>query len=179
MKTLALALLVLSGCSQNREQQTDQRRNLRRDVTAVQQVLLPDGKIAQLTTKTTTVERETSAEQQTEQSQIEAPKILADLGSVAQGALRAAATATVGPAGGAAVDWIWQTVAGVGAAGAAAVAGKKAVEAKRNARQRDELADGIESAKDHMDPDTWKKVRKTLNDNQSDDTVDAVTKRVG
>ena len=48
-----------------------------------------------------------------------------------------------------------------------------------NARQRDELADGVESAKDHMDPETWAKVRKTLADNQSDDTVQAVKARVG
>jgi len=48
-----------------------------------------------------------------------------------------------------------------------------------NARQRDELADGVESAKEYMDTDTWAKVRKTLADNQSDDTVAAVKARVG
>lgn len=67
-------------------------------------------------------------------------------------------------------------ISGVIGLGTAAFAAKKAVD---NGRQRDELADGIESAKDHIDAETWKKVKKSLADNQSDDTVNAVKRRVG
>lgn len=70
----------------------------------------------------------------------------------------------------------WGGIAAIIAGGIAAFAGKKAVDSRR---QRDELIDGVESAKDHMDEATWEKVSKTLSDNQSDDTTSAVKKRVG
>jgi hypothetical protein len=67
-------------------------------------------------------------------------------------------------------------LSGIVGLGVAAFASKKAIQ---NGRQRDELADGVESAKDHMPPETWAKVKKSLKDNQSDDTAAAVKARVG
>lgn len=138
---VAVALILLAGCGQNREMTTDQKRNLRRDTTEVRQVALPDGKIVQLTTRIVTIEKETSAEQQAEQVQVEAPKLLQDLGSTIKAGATAAATALGGPIAGqaaaAGIDWI-STLLGAG--GAAAVAtGTGVVASRRSSARRREL----------------------------------------
>ena len=154
MKSLAALVLILAGCGSTTDRQT-QIVETQRTTTGPLVVDSPFGQfVAQPTS--VTVQR-TQREVETTTKTIDMP----DVG----GAVMMAAGGT--PWGG-----IIASVAGLGAA----FLGKKAID---NGRQRDELADGIESAKDHMDPDTWKKVRKTLSDNQSDDTVNAVTKRVG
>jgi len=72
----------------------------------------------------------------------------------------------------------WGGIVGtVLAAGAGFLALRKDKQAKAASRQRDELIDGVESAKDHIDADTWAKVKKSLADNQSDDTAKAVQER--
>lgn len=155
MKHLLPILIILAGCGSTTDRQT-RTVETTRTTTAPLVIDTPFGQFTAQPTQAT-VQR-TQQEVETTQKTIDMP----DVG----GAVMMAAQGT--PWGG--------IISGVIGLGTAAFAAKKAID---NGRQRDELADGIESAKDHMDPETWKKVRKTLNDNQSDDTVDAVAKRVG
>jgi len=154
MKTIACLCLILAGCGSTTDRQT-QIVETQRTTTAPLVIDTPFGQFtaqpAQVTIQRTQKEVETTTRT------VDLP----DVGSVIQPLLAST------PWGG--------IISGVIGLGTAAFAGKKAVQ---NARQRDELADGIESAKDHMDDATWSKVKKSLVDNQSDDTVAAVKKRV-
>ena len=141
----ALAILALSGCAENRQASTDAKRTLLRDTTEVRQALTPDGKAVQLTTKTRTTERETSATEEQSRVEIEQPKILQDFGAIA----KALAMSAAGPAGGAAVDWLWQLVSGTCAAGTLAGAGvvmrQRAIR-RRMVKAQDDYASDIEQA---------------------------------
>jgi len=156
---LAVVVMVLAGCAQNRDQNTDQKRNLRRETTEVRQVVV-DSKVVQLTTKTLTIERETSAEQQSERIEIEQPKVLTDLADGAKALLKAGAAATMGPAGPAAVDWIWQTVAGVGAMGAAGGAGVVMRERTKRRQMIKAQSDYASDLEDAETDDDVKEVKK-------------------
>lgn len=154
MRCLLAVLLVLAGCAENRQVSTDAKRTLVRDTTEVRQVLMPDGKVIQLTTRTKTVERETSASDEQGRVETEPPKMLTDFGAVAKDVVKGAATATMGPAAGAAVDWLWQTVAGVGLAGS--TAGVGAVLRERTRRRQfvqaqDAYAADLEQAESDAD----------------------------
>lgn len=155
MRLILPIALLLAGCGSTTDRQT---RTIETTRTTTQPIVV-DTPFGQF------VAQPTQATVQRTQQEVETTTKTIDMPDVG-GAVMMAAQGT---------GW-GGIISGVIGLGAAAFAGKKAIQ---NGRQRDELADGIESAKDHMDPDTWKKVRKTLNDNQSDDTVDAVTKRVG
>ena len=146
---LLAIVLVLTACAENRQATTDAKRTLVRETTETRQELLPDGKVVQLTTKTKTVERETSATDEQGRVEVEPPKVLSDFGAVAQAGVKAAASAVMGPAGGAAVDWLWQTVAGVGAAGTTAGVGLVLRERKTRRQMvqaQDDYAADIEDA---------------------------------
>lgn len=141
----AIALLLV-GCAENRQVSTDAKRTLVRDTTEARQVLMPDGKVIQLTTRTKTVERETSASDEQGRVETEPPKVLTDFGAVAKDVVKGAATAAMGPAAGAAVDWLWQGVAGL-----ATAAGTGLVIRERNTRRKmvkaqSEYASDIEEA---------------------------------
>jgi hypothetical protein len=116
----ALVLVLLSGCASNSTARADsteqQDRVLVRETTEVRQEV-HDGQLVELRTKIRVVEQEQTDREASrdERVEVEEPKILSALKPLAS----AAATAVMGPAGGAAVDWIWQTVAGVGAMGTA------------------------------------------------------------
>ncbi len=141
-------LVVMSSCAQNtRADQTEQQdRVLVREVTEVRQEVI-DGQVVELRTKTRTVEQEQTDKEASrdERVEVEAPKVLDALKPLA----KAAAETLIGPAGPAAVDWIWQTVAGVGAMGAAGGVG---VVMRERARRRqliqaqDAYASDIEQA---------------------------------
>ena len=155
MKSLLPILVILAGCGSTTDRQAYR--------TQVETLVIPsiavDSPAGVFATQPVTIRRKVEeVSEETEKKTVDLP----DAGAIIQAA-----------AGG--TPW-GALISGVVGLGTAAFAAKKAVD---NSRQRDELADGIESAKDHMDEETWKKVRKTLSDNQSDDTVHAVTKRVG
>jgi hypothetical protein len=135
MIRLLAIILVLAGCASNRDQQTEQHRHLKRETTEVRQEV-HDGKVVQLVNKTITVEREANQEQQTERTEVEQPQVLGDLAGVVKTGARALAGATMGPAGPAAVDWIWQTIAGV--AGLGTAGGVGAVMRERKARRNED-----------------------------------------
>lgn len=144
-----IVCLVLTGCAENRQAAIDAKRTLVRETTEVRQELLPDGKVIQLTTKTKTVERETSATDEQSRIETEAPKVLSDFGAVAKDVVKGAASAAMGPAAGAAVDWLWQTVAGVGLAGSTAGVGMVMRERKTRRQMvqaQDDYAADIEAA---------------------------------
>lgn len=146
---IPILVLLAAGCAENRQATTDGKRTLVRDATEVRQVLMPDGKVIQLTTKTKTVERETSASDEQGWVETEPPKMLTDFGTVAKDVVKGAATATMGPAAGAAVDWLWQTVAGVGLAGSTAGVGMVLRERKTRrqmVRAQNDYAADIEEA---------------------------------
>lgn len=117
-----LTACVLAGCASNtRADSTEQAdRVLVRETTEVRQEV-HDGQLVELRTKTRVVEQEQTDREASrdERVEVEEPKILSTIKPLAT----AAATAVMGPAGGAAVDWIWQTIAGVGAMGAAGATG--------------------------------------------------------
>jgi hypothetical protein len=151
---LLAAAILIGGCGSTTDRQT---RTVETQRTTTSPVVI-DSPFGQFTAQPAqvTVQR-TQREIETATTSLDLP----DVG----GAVMMATAGT--PWGG-----IIASVAGLGAA----FLGKKAID---NGRQRDELADGVESAKDHMDPDTWRKVKKSLADNQSDDTAKAVKRRVG
>jgi cysteine synthase len=77
--------------------------------------------------------------------EVEAPKVLDALKPLVSGA----ATAVMGPAAGAAVDWIWQAVAGVGAAGTTAGVGvvmRERTRRRQLIQAQDAYASDIEQA---------------------------------
>jgi Flp pilus assembly protein TadB len=136
MIVLFLAVLAV-GCArtESRDTSSEQKRNLRRETVETRQEIAPSGQVVQLTTKTVTTEREQTAaqEQESGRTEIEAPKVLDTLKPLAT----AAATAVMGPAGGAAVNYLWETVAGVGLAGATGGAGMVIRERRRREEDRE------------------------------------------
>jgi hypothetical protein len=169
--------LLLAGCAQNREQERQANRTMKRVTTEVRQEITPAGQIVRLVTKTTTIEREDTGEVLSERTETETPEILGTVVGLAKGV----ATAAAGPAGGMAVDFIWQLAAGLGITGAAGGAGKLALDSRRHRRergdlerQRKELVDGIERAKETMPPDVWDRAKVAMAGAQSDDTQRAV-----
>lgn len=158
--TIAVAMLLLSSCAENRQASTDAKRTLVRETTEVRQVLTPEGKAVQLTTKTKTIERETSATDELGRVEIEPPKVLGDFGAVAKDALKGAATATVGPAGGAAVDYLWQLLSGAGLAGTTAGVGlvmRERTTRRRMVQAQDDYANDLEQAETDDDVKEIKK----------------------
>jgi hypothetical protein len=151
-------VLILQGCGST----TDRQNKLVETEKFVIPALVIDTPAGQFTIQPATVYR------QREQTEVETTRKVIDVPDLA--------TPIITAAGG--TPW-GVIIGGVVSAGMAAFAGKKAIEAQTARRQTVEVVDGVESAKDHMDPETWAKVRKTLADNQSDDTKKVVTARVG
>jgi hypothetical protein len=129
----AMALSLVAGCATSRDQQIEQNRTTKRETVEVRQEI-HDGQVVKLTNKTIVLERESTDQQQTERTEVEQPEILGSLADAAKTGAKALAGATIGPAGPAAVDWIWQTVAGV--AGLGTAGGVGAVIRERNARRK-------------------------------------------
>lgn len=159
---LLFILLLLAGCGSTttRESSTVEREDL---VAGPMIVDTPIGQFVMHPTKVTRFRTEDTRENAEKSYQFPEAR---DLGNAALGGL-------AGPlAGGGFV--------GIVSAGLMWLSKRKndteKVELKR---QTIEMVDGIESAKDHMDSETWAKVRKTLADNQSDDTKKVVVARVG
>jgi hypothetical protein len=154
---VVLIALLLTACAENRQTSTDAKRSLVRDVTEIRQVALPDGKVIQLTTKTRTIERETSATDEQGRIETEAPKILQDFGAVAKEGVKAVATAAMGPAGGAAVDWLWQGVAGLATAAGTGLVIRERKTRRKLVRAADDYAADIEEAETDEDVENIKK----------------------
>jgi len=145
-----LAACALSGCAGNstvRADSTEQQgRVLVRETTEVRQEV-HDGQLVELRTKTRVVEQEQTDREASRDERVEVddPKILSALKPLAS----AAATAVMGPAGGAAIDWIWQTLAGVGAMGAAGATGvvmRERTRRRQMIQAQDAYANDIEDA---------------------------------
>ena len=117
-----IAALALTGCAQTAREATVEQKDrvMVREVSEVRQDV-HDGQVVELRTVTRTTEREqTDREASRDQRvEVEPPKVLSALKPLAT----AAATAVMGPAGGQAVDWLWQTIAGLAAAGTTASVG--------------------------------------------------------
>lgn len=201
----ALAFILtcgFGGCGGTREATatvvTKQFTKERTVTKVVRQEVLESGKIVELTTTTVTNKTVNQDTGQTtdESSTVEttSPKIVGDFGAMLGKGLAAAAGVAGGPVVGAAaaagVDWVTNLITGGAAAATVGGTGYVAVkrqrnateqakrDAEKNARQRDELIDGVESAMEHIDdPVLRKKVKKTLFDNQSDDTIEVVDRR--
>lgn len=186
----AVAVLVFSSCASERQQSSETSRRSRTVTVERRQVLAADGvTVTELTTRTTTITDEATGQTLEESTVTEAPKIVGVLGQ----AVKTVATATMGPAAGQAVQagigWLEALLGGGGIA--ATMGGTGAVmlrrqkqeadaareEAARLERHRQQLIDGVESAKRHMSEDTWRSVRATLEDNQDDDLIQAVRQR--
>lgn len=131
---IAMAIAVfLCGCSQQRDTEASQTRSLKRTEVRVEQVLAPDGKLVQLTSKTTTLEAEDSGRIEREDVLVQPPQVLMDLGSAAKTAVAAVAD-RVAPGSGVAVDYLWQAVAGATGLGAAAAGAKVVADGRKRRR---------------------------------------------
>ncbi len=148
---LLAIVLILCSCDSSRDQQTTQSRNLKREAVEVRQEV-HDGKVMKLTTRTVVIESETNEAATAERITVEPPEILGDLGAVAKQGAKVLAGAMVGPAAGPAVDWIWQTIAGV--AGLGTAGGVGAVLRERKARKNND--------------DQQRKVAKAMDDYAAD-----------
>jgi hypothetical protein len=117
----AFVVVALTGCATNaREDSAEQQdRVLVRETQEVRQEV-HDGQVVELRTVTRVTEQEQTDREASrdERVEVEAPKVLDALKPL----VKAGADAIV-TGGGAAVDWIWQAVAGVGATGVAGAAG--------------------------------------------------------
>lgn len=154
---ILLAAMLLAGCGVVREQaKTTQIVETEKTVTAPITFDTPFGQFVAQPTTITRQRVQDEVEKTTGKTSISLPDPTPLLAAISGGTPWGAIVASV-----------------IGAAVAAFTA-KRAID---NGRQRDEVIDGVESAKDLIDPETWGKVRKTLHDNQSDDTVKAVAKR--
>lgn len=147
--------MMLNGCAATRQVEVQADRKLKRIVVTTAQVIQPDGKIAQLTTKTVTTENEASGSSTQDDTQVPLPAIVGDFGSLARGAAVAGATAMGGPTAGALVssgiDWITALVYGTGTAAVAGGTGYVAIQGqKRRTRQlvqaEDDYANDLEQA---------------------------------
>jgi hypothetical protein len=156
---LVCVVLWIGGCAtQERQDATKQEaRTLERSTETVKQAYV-DGQLIELREKTVVTEREltdgaTSGERRVE---LEPPKALND---VLKPVAKTLAGAAAGPAGEAAVDWIWQLLGGVGAMGAAGGVGAVIRERKRTrtlVRAQDEYARDIEDAETDEDVEAVK-----------------------
>jgi hypothetical protein len=154
VKYTLICILLLAGCAQNRQATVDTNRKTVTDTTEVKQALAPDGKVIQLTTKTRTIAKEVTSTDEQSRIETEAPKVLGDFGAIAQAGVKAAATAVMGPAGGAAADWLWQTVAGLGAAGTTAGVGlvmRERTTRRKMVKAQDAYAADLEEAETDED----------------------------
>jgi len=154
----SILLVVMSGCASNtRADQTEQQdRVMVRETTEVRQEVV-DGQMVELRTKTRVVEQEQTDKEASrdERVEVEAPKVLDALKPLVAGA----ATAVMGPAGGAAVDWMWQTLAGVGAMGAAGGVGvvmRERTRRRQLIQAQDAYARDIEQAETDAEVDAIK-----------------------
>jgi hypothetical protein len=179
--------LVFSSCAEQRQQTLETQRKTRTVTITRAQTLAPDGvTLVELTTRTTTITDELTGQTLEEVTVQEQPKILGTIGAV----VKTVATATMGPAAGQVVQTglgLLESILG-GAGIAAAAGGTGAVMLKRKQqeaqaereraetaeRHRQQLIDGVESAKRHMPEDVWRNVRSTLRDNQDDDLIKVV-----
>lgn len=149
---VAVCLFALGCGSTTREDRSEQQdRVLVRTTEEVRQELV-DGQMVELRTKTRVVEDEQTDREanRNEVVEVTAPKILDAVRPLAH----MAATAVAGPGGGAAVDWLWQTVAGVGAAGTTAGVGVVLRERSRRrlmVKSQDAYANDLESAETEED----------------------------
>lgn len=154
LAVLAAVLLLTGGCGSSTTDRQTQIVETQRTVTAPLVVESPFGQFT-IQPAQVTVQR-TQQEVETTQRTVDLP----DVGAV----ITTAAAGT--PWGG--------IISGIVGLGTAAFAAKKAVD---NARQRDNVIDSMEAAKRNMDPETWDKVKTTMNDVQNDDTIAAVKAR--
>lgn len=145
--------VILASCGSTTDRQT---RTVETTRTTTQPITI-DSPFGQF------VVQPTQATVQRTQQEVETTTKTIDMPDVG-GAMMVAASGT--PWGG--------IISGVIGLGTAAFAAKKAVD---NGRQRDNLIDATEAAKEEMDEETWKRVRKTMNNVQHDDTIAAVKKR--
>jgi len=169
---LSSALVFLAGCSR-----TDYRSETDKSTVSIskttRQILAPDGQIVELTDVTQTTTDESTGEIRHSRTTLEAPKVVGSLGQIA-GALAGPATGKLVETG---VDWLTTLLAGGGAAITAGGAGWVAL--RKTQRQRDEVIDGFEAVTEDMSDEEWSHKRKLIKASYSDDTRDAVRKRVG
>lgn len=145
---LLAVLVAMQGCASNARTDTaeQQDRILVRETTEVRQEV-HDGQMVELRTKIRVVEQEQTDKEASrdERVEVESPKVLDALKPLA----KAAATTVMGPAGPAVVDWIWQTVAGVGAMGAAGGVGvvmRERTKRRQLIKAQDDYASDLEAA---------------------------------
>lgn len=153
MKYIPPVILMIAGCGSTTDRQAHQ--------TQVETLVIPaltvSSPAGDFTSAPITIHRKVeTVSEETEKKTIDLPDAGSVIGPLVAGS----------PWGG--------IISGVIGLGTAAFAAKKALD---NGRQRDNLIDATEAAKDEMDPETWKKVRKTMNNVQHDDTIAAVKKR--
>ena len=155
---IAMLAVALTGCGTTRDSQTKtvEREEL------IAGPLVVDSPVGQLTIQPTRIVRlRTQDEVTQEEKRINMP----EAGAI----MSAAANAT--PWGG--------IIGAITTAGMAAFAGKKAIEAGKATRHRNELIDGIERASAELPDDHWETLTKNLAIEQSADTKQAVKERVG
>lgn len=156
---LVAVLVLLAGCSSSTRADLNEKNNraLVRETTEVRQEV-HDGQMVELRVKTRVVEREQTDKEASrdERVEVESPKVLNALKPLVTGA----ATAVMGPAGGAAVDWIWQAIAGVGAMGTTAGVGvvmRERTRRRQFVQAQDDYANDIEKAETNADVDAVKR----------------------
>lgn len=151
---LIVMLALQAGCGQTRQVEEQQDRKRKETTVAVRQEQAPDGKIIQLTTKTTVIESETTGRIEYEDIQITPPVVVGDFAGAVKEGIKAVADKAV-PGGGYLVETICGAL-GLGATGA----GVKAV---GEVRRRRKLELQTEEAEEKN-----RKIAKAMNDYAND-----------
>lgn len=174
-RTLPLVVLILAGCTEQRDVTAETKRTLKTVTQVTRQVIQPDGQIVELTERTVTSTNENTGETRQESTEVSPPKILGSIGQIANTIGKVAVTAVGGPAAGSLWDMLVPAITG---AGTAATAGGYAVHAQIRARRKreEELEEeraevehalkqtvkGIEDAKDDLPEDQIKALHAAL-----------------
>ena len=157
---VAFAILILAGCGSERQAVAEGTRTTR-TVTIVRAQTVQGDQIIELTTRTTTLTDEATGSTTSERTETDAPRIVGTLAGILRAGATLAGTATLGPAGGAAVgaaaDWLTQLVVGSTAAATAGGAGFVAMRqtgALRRVREERDAARGtlrkvVDTVDDH------------------------------
>lgn len=180
-----LVTMALTGCKEVTDTTRDVKKTSRTIEITKTQTITPEGQIVVLTTRKTTLTDEITGEVINSTSEQSAPEVLGQLGGLVKAGVTAVAGPVAGNAAGGLLDYAWQALAGAGAVGVSTAAGVKAVRNGKRAnemaaakeeleRHRQQLIEGMEDAKEEMDPETWKKVKAALAAKQDRDLQDHI-----
>lgn len=186
----ATLILMLVGCGTTREVSAETKRTTRTVLTTVRQQIQPDGKILELTDRSTTITNEMTGETKSESVEVVPPKIVGDIGKILATAGHVGAVAIGGPIAVSLWDSLIPALTGGAAAAATGgvaihrlIASRRRLETEKGEVEHalEQTCQGIQDAKVDMHAEDVEALREALGkaqDKKVRDKVKAIKDRL-